>query len=89
MACGLPIVSTNVGIVPEAFGPLQSRFIVQRSVDAFAEALRTLIGDETLRDELKAENLASIQAWDWAKRAAAIGKFFDGVLVARNERRGR
>ena len=35
MACGVPVVSTNVGIVDEVFGPLQTKFIFERNVLIF------------------------------------------------------
>jgi glycosyltransferase involved in cell wall biosynthesis len=86
MACGIPVISTDVGIVPEAFGPRQKRFILPRSVNAFADALRTLAADHQLRVDLSAENLISIQCWDWSRRAADIGQFFKRMM-ARKERR--
>jgi GT2 family glycosyltransferase len=89
MACGLPILSTDVGIVPEAFGMQQKRFILRRSADAFADALRTLAADQVLRARLGEENLISIKAWDWSKRAADIGAFFKDMMSRSQQRLGR
>ena len=81
MACGVPIVSTDVGIVPQAFGPLQRRFILEeRSVDCLTEKLKTLLRDPALLRQMSAENLEYIAPWDWGGKARAFGNFFDAVL---------
>lgn len=82
MACGVPVISTDVGIVPEAFGPLQSQFILpERSVGAMMDAIRRLDGERHLLPRLSAENLARIPAWDWAERVKKFEGFFDSVLA--------
>ncbi|MFD4836100.1 glycosyltransferase [Achromobacter sp. NPDC058515] len=82
MACGVPVVTHDVGVVREVFGPIQSEFIVtSRTVDAFAGKIRALLEHpETLR-RLSAENLERIQAWNWAETTKAYEKFFDDVLA--------
>ena len=68
MACGLPIVSTDVGIVPELFGPLQQEFVVQeRSVAAIRDKVRVLLTDSALRQALSKENLERVA--DWTRQA--------------------
>jgi glycosyltransferase involved in cell wall biosynthesis len=67
MACGVPIVSTDVGIVPQVFGPEQHHFILpERSIDALVGALRELLADAGLRRRLADENLVRIRSWSWA-----------------------
>jgi glycosyltransferase involved in cell wall biosynthesis/GT2 family glycosyltransferase len=81
MACGVPVVSTDVGIVSEAFGPLQAQFILkERSTDELARAMRQLMKDPELARRIAAENLSSIQAWDWTKRAEAFRSFFQNAM---------
>ncbi|CAB3830732.1 D-inositol-3-phosphate glycosyltransferase [Achromobacter aegrifaciens] len=85
MACGIPVVSVDVGVVPEVFGPEQQRFIVrERSVDAFADALRRLLMQPQLFQVLSAENLHSIRPWDWKFKAQEFAAFFDMVLRQRS-----
>ncbi|MDO1559003.1 glycosyltransferase [Brevundimonas sp. 2R-24] len=82
MACGVPVVSTDVGIVPDALGPMQHDFILpERSVGAMADALRRLDRDRSLLPRLSAENLEQVRAWDWAERVKPFAAFFDRVLA--------
>ena len=84
MACGVPIVSTDVGIVREALGPLQSEFILpERSVESMAAALRRLHNDSGLLSRLSSENLESIRPWDWKLRARTFLPFFKSTIEKR------
>ena len=66
MACGVPVVSTDVGIVPEVFGTLQQPFIVQQpTAEAFAAAVAGLLRDEELRRNIAAENRSQALEWSW------------------------
>jgi len=82
MACGVPVISTDVGIVPQAFGPLQKQFILaERSVDAVADALRRLLVEPALLKELSKENMRMIEHWDWKIKAEKFATFFDTCLA--------
>lgn len=81
MACGLPIVSTDVGIVPELFGPLQQDFIVrERSVAAIQDKVRLLVTDPALRQALSNENLERIAEWTREAESQKWQSFFAMVL---------
>ncbi len=80
MASGLPVVATRVGIVPHVFGPQQQAFIVERSVEAFSDALRRLCLDSGLRKSLAEENLRQMTDHDWASRAPLWRRFFADVM---------
>lgn len=69
MACGLPVVSTDVGIVPELLGPKQQAFIVERNVESLADAIRKIVQDPALSRALAEENLERIGTWEWADQA--------------------
>ena len=70
MACGVPFISTDVGIVSEAAGERQSEFILrERSRACLKEALIRMLKTPSLFQELSEENLESIREWDWSIRA--------------------
>ncbi len=77
MACGVPIITTDVGIVKEAFGKKQRQFIVkERTKEAFKEQVIKLINNRDLMKELSEENLIQIQNWDWPIIMKKFHKFF-------------
>lgn len=81
MACGVPVVSTDVGIVPELFGPKQQEFILpERTLEQLIAKLRRLILDHQLRRDLSAENRAVIRNWAWASQTQKFAAFFEFVL---------
>ena len=81
MASGVPIVSTDVGIVRMCLGERQSDYIAMRTPDAFADALDRLLTTPGLRAVLSAENLASIGAHEWEKRQPNWQIFFTTALA--------
>jgi glycosyltransferase involved in cell wall biosynthesis len=82
MACGVPVISTDVGIVPEAFGALQKSFILaDRSIASMKEAIRRLYQDRVVLAELSHENLEAIVPWNWSRRVQEFRRFFDDVLA--------
>jgi glycosyltransferase involved in cell wall biosynthesis len=81
MACGVPVITTDVGIVPQAFGELQKEFILpERNVATLKDAIRRLFKDPSLLQKLSAENLTSIAPWNWPIMAAQFGPFFHKAL---------
>jgi radical SAM protein with 4Fe4S-binding SPASM domain len=89
MACGIPIISTDVGIVPQVFGPLQKKFILQeRSMACLKEAIRRLIAEPELFRQLSNENLEQIKAWDWKFKAEKFADFFNLLMRRKNRAEG-
>lgn len=81
MACGVPIISTNVGIVLEAFGEKQKRFILeQRTKEELKNKIKELLNNKKLFEELSFENLEQIKSWDWKQITLKYKKFFDTNL---------
>lgn len=77
MACGVPVVSTDVGVVRDVAGELQKSFIVgHRSPQAVAEKLASLAGDPDVRQRLGEENRRSAEKWAWESKMRDWLRFF-------------
>ncbi|MBU3143985.1 glycosyltransferase [Clostridium sp. CF012] len=85
MACGIPIISTDVGIVPEVFGDKQKQFILkERSIQCLKEAIKKIVSEFKIFIELSEENLMQIKQWDWSIRAVYFKEFFKYCLKNKN-----
>lgn len=81
MSCGVPVISTNVGNVPEVFGEKQSEFkIYDRTVENFKQAIKKLYENRKLFKELSDENLNVIKDWDTSIKTEKFRYFFRDVL---------
>lgn len=84
MACGVPVISTDVGIVPQAFGELQKEFILpERSVEALVDSILRMVQEPELLTRLSMENMDRIKAWDWSIKAGKFGAYFDQLLESK------
>lgn len=89
MYSGVPIISTAVGIVPEAFGEKQKGFIIGNRENGnndlevrnkLKEKIIYLYNNRELFKELSSENIKSIEEFDGGKTIIAFEKFFDECL---------
>jgi len=88
MACGIPVVSTDVGIVPEAFGPLQRNFIVAAPDTAsFSDAVAQILGDPELARALGTENRQQAMQWSWQHKSQEWWPFWQSVVRRATEPR--
>lgn len=79
-ACGVPVVTTRVGNMPELIQHGVNGFFVERNVSDIARKLTRLRDDPLLRAELSQNMLASIQAWDWEHQAGTYRNMFETML---------
>lgn len=81
MASGLPVVTTDVGIVPELLRGEQTELILpERSPEALAAALRRFATSPDALARLGTANRQVAVEWSWARTAQAFGTMWEGVL---------
>lgn len=77
MASGVPIVSTNVGIVRDALGEKQKEFILkERTKEDLKAKLVELLKHKEKFKELSEENLKQREDWTWEKKCYQFRDFF-------------
>lgn len=77
MASGVPIVSTDVGIVRDALGEKQKEFILkERTKEDLKAKLVELLEHKEKFKELSEENLKQIEDWTWEKKCYQFRDFF-------------
>jgi glycosyltransferase involved in cell wall biosynthesis len=79
-ACGLPVVTTAVGNMPELIREGESGFLVERRAEDVAARLALLRDDAALRARMGAAARAAVEAWDWRQQARRYEPLFDLVL---------
>jgi glycosyltransferase involved in cell wall biosynthesis len=79
-ACGVPLVTTRVGNMPELVRHGVNGLFVERNAADIAAKITRLRDDPPLRAELSRNMLASIQAWDWRRRAENYRNMFETIL---------
>ncbi|WP_165758961.1 glycosyltransferase family 4 protein [Niastella yeongjuensis] len=90
MACGIGIVSTDVGIVKEVLGKEQQKFILEeRTKECLKKKLITLINDRSILHILAAENKIRINNWTWKSKCEKFETFFDYYFFKRDSQRFR
>lgn len=80
MACGLPVISTDVGVVQEVFGEKQKEYIIKREKEDLKLKIKNLIDNKSLIQELSNENLESIKKWSWEEKAKLYRILFEENL---------
>jgi glycosyltransferase involved in cell wall biosynthesis len=71
MACGTPVITSNVTAMPEIAGDAAS-LVDPTSVVEIATAISRLMGDASLRAELRAKGLARAATFSWSKTVNAV-----------------
>jgi glycosyltransferase involved in cell wall biosynthesis len=79
MACGVPVVATPVGIVPDVMPP---EAIEEWDVPALAEKVKNILGDSALYERLKQAGLQSVKPFE---RSVAITSYADAIKRIANE----
>jgi alpha-1,3-rhamnosyl/mannosyltransferase len=76
MACGVPVLASNVSSLPEVVGSA-GLMVDPADVDAIAQGMVRLWEDETLRRELSARGLRQAAGFSWERTAKQTLKAYD------------
>ena len=75
MACGVPTITSDNSSLPEAVGAA-ALTVDANSVDELATAMRTVLGDEELRDEMVRKGFAQADKFSWHRGAQQLLDIF-------------
>jgi glycosyltransferase involved in cell wall biosynthesis len=78
MAAGVPVVTTHAGAVPEVVGDA-AVIVAVDDVDALADALDRVLGDEALRRDLVARGHARQGAFSWVRAVDELVDLYRAV----------
>jgi glycosyltransferase involved in cell wall biosynthesis len=82
MACGTPVLTSNVSALPETAG--EAAILVDpSSTEEIARGIRDLIGSAELRDRLRAAGLARAHSFSWRRTAEGTLAVYARVLGRR------
>jgi glycosyltransferase involved in cell wall biosynthesis len=78
MACGTPVVTSNVSSLPEVMGDA-ALLVDPYSAEAIADAMQRVLTDTTLRSDLSARGLARAGEFSWERSARRVREIYDEV----------
>lgn len=81
MACGVPVITSNVSSLPEVVGDT-GVLIDPMDVDGLSEAMRQMAEDARLRADLGARALARAGQFSWQRCAAATTEVYRRALTS-------
>lgn len=86
MACGTPVISSDAASLPEVVGEA-GLMVAPQDVDGLAEAMRQVLGDQGLREQLRERGLQQARQFSWEKIAQQTITVYQQVLDTRGTER--
>lgn len=80
MACGTPVITSNVSSLPEVASGESAILLSPHDEEAWTAALLRLLGDEGLRRELTAAGLARSAQFSWRAAARQLAALYESIL---------
>jgi glycosyltransferase involved in cell wall biosynthesis len=87
-ACGVPLVTTRVGNMPELVRDGDNGLFFDGTAEGLANKLALLRDTPSLRSRMAARMIETIREWDWSVQAENYAHMFTSLLMAA-ERPGR
>jgi len=81
MACGTPVIASNLSCLPEVTGNA-ALLVDPYSVEAIAEGIGNLFQNNSLHAELRAQGFSWVQRFSWARTARETLAVYQRVLDA-------
>jgi glycosyltransferase involved in cell wall biosynthesis len=79
MASGTPVITSNVSSLPEVVGDA-AMLIDPYESDAIAGAIRRVMVDDRLRDDMRERGLARAREFSWARSIRRVKDIYDEIL---------
>ena len=79
MACGTPVISSDVSSIPEVVGKA-GILVDPTSTDRIADAIETLVRDENYRRELRHSGLIQAKRFSWERTAQQTWSVYEEIL---------
>jgi glycosyltransferase involved in cell wall biosynthesis len=79
MACGTPVITSNVSSLPEVAGNA-ALLVDPYNVDELADAMRRILSDPALAADLRARGLERAQQFSWERTAQETLAVYKHVL---------
>lgn len=83
MACGLPVITSNVSSLPEVAGDA-AVLIDPLNVEAIIEAIFKIKQDPSYRDQLIEKGLVRAKFFSWLKTAEQVAQVYEKVLLKKS-----
>src|SRR5690606_15493326 len=82
-ACGLPVIVSNVGGLPEVVENNVTGLVVENeNIELFAESMKTLIQDEKLRKQFSKNAIDRVKKYyDWEKNLDLMISIYERILI--------
>jgi glycosyltransferase involved in cell wall biosynthesis len=80
MACGTPVVTSNLTAMPETAG-FAAVFVNPRSVEEIANAMERIIGDSSLRNQMRDRGIVRASEFSWEATCLRVAQQLREVVV--------
>jgi glycosyltransferase involved in cell wall biosynthesis len=76
MACGVPVITSNTSSLPEVVGDAAIT-VAPHDVEGLAAAMRRVLEDQTLREDMRQKGLERVRSFSWEKTARQTLKVYE------------